>query len=60
MEWCIHDLSNGGRGIGNQLESRFINPLARALFAFDLEDRASVSVAELSESAEKIVSVKLE
>ena len=31
-EGCIGDLANGGRGIGNQLEARFINPLARALF----------------------------
>ena len=30
------DLTHGGRGIGNVLESRFINPLARALF--DLAD----------------------
>jgi ATP-dependent Clp protease ATP-binding subunit ClpA len=60
MEWCIQDLANGGRGIGNQIESRFINPLARALFAFNLEGRNSVSVAELSESEEKIVSLKLE
>ena len=29
---CLKDLSNGGRGIGNQLEAWFINPLARALF----------------------------
>ena len=30
---CFHNLENGGRGIGNQLESYFINPLARVLFA---------------------------
>ncbi len=29
---CTEDLSNGGRGIGNRLESVFINPLARAIF----------------------------
>ncbi|MCA1568100.1 MAG: AAA family ATPase [Acidobacteria bacterium] len=29
---CLADLSNGGRGIRNQLESHLINPLARALF----------------------------
>lgn len=29
---CLADLSNGGRGIRNQLESHFVNPLARALF----------------------------
>ena len=29
---CLADLSNGGRGIRNKIESHFINPLARALF----------------------------
>jgi energy-coupling factor transporter ATP-binding protein EcfA2 len=29
---CLADLSNGGRGIRNQLEAHLINPLARALF----------------------------
>ena len=32
---CLEDLSNGGRGIRNQLELHFINPLARALFDSD-------------------------
>lgn len=32
---CIEDLSHGGRGIRNQLEALFINPLARALFDTD-------------------------
>lgn len=30
---CLADLNNGGRGIANKLESGFVNPLARALFA---------------------------
>ena len=29
---CLSDLSNGGRGIRNQLESHLLNPLARQLF----------------------------
>lgn len=29
---CLKDLSNGGRGIRNQIEAHLINPLARALF----------------------------
>lgn len=29
---CLSDLSNGGRGIRNQLESHLLNPLARRLF----------------------------
>jgi ATP-dependent Clp protease ATP-binding subunit ClpA len=29
---CFEDLTRGGRGIGNRLETALINPLARALF----------------------------
>jgi ATP-dependent Clp protease ATP-binding subunit ClpA len=29
---CLRDLSNGGRGIRNQVEAYLLNPLARALF----------------------------
>ncbi|MEM9145476.1 MAG: AAA family ATPase [Pseudomonadota bacterium] len=29
---CTYELGDGGRGIGNQLEVNFINPLARLLF----------------------------
>ncbi|MDR2209135.1 MAG: AAA family ATPase [Azoarcus sp.] len=29
---CLSDLSNGGRGIRNQLEAHLLNPLARAVF----------------------------
>jgi ATP-dependent Clp protease ATP-binding subunit ClpB len=36
--WCTQDLSDGGRGIGNRLETTFVNPLARALF-YLAEDR---------------------
>lgn len=57
---CTTDLSNGGRGIGNQLESLFINPLSRALFAFDMEGRASILVSELMESDDRIVTLSLE
>ena len=35
---CIHDYFDGGRGIGNRIETHFINPLARQLF-----DRTSLS-----------------
>jgi ATP-dependent Clp protease ATP-binding subunit ClpB len=43
QEWCLKDLSNGGRGIGNILETQFINPLARSLF-----ERKLVSGEELT------------
>jgi energy-coupling factor transporter ATP-binding protein EcfA2 len=32
---CLHDLSNGGRGIRNQVEANLLNPLARSLFDLD-------------------------
>jgi len=59
LDLCTRDLSNGGRGIGNTLESIFINPLARALFAIDLEGRAQVMVAGIEEQ-DKVFSVALQ
>jgi ATP-dependent Clp protease ATP-binding subunit ClpA len=56
---CTRDLSNGGRGIGNALESVFINPLARALFALDPEGRDMVTVTDVTEE-DKVFSVTLE
>ena len=32
---CVADLSNGGRGIRNKIETHLVNPLARALFEQD-------------------------
>ena len=32
---CLRDLSNGGRGIRNQVEAHLLNPLARSLFDVD-------------------------
>lgn len=55
---CIADLANGGRGIGNALESVFINPLARALFALDLEGRDEITVTAIEEQ-DKVYHVTL-
>jgi ATP-dependent Clp protease ATP-binding subunit ClpA len=41
---CLRDLSNGGRGIRNQVEVHLVNPLARALFALDPQPGASVTI----------------
>lgn len=49
VHWCTRDLSHGGRGIGNCLESVLINPLARALFDFPLADRTHVTVEDIAE-----------
>lgn len=46
---CTRDLSNGGRGIGNQLEASLINPLARALFDQNIEDGAQVAISSMDE-----------
>jgi ATP-dependent Clp protease ATP-binding subunit ClpB len=59
LDLCTRDLSNGGRGIGNTLESVFINPLARALFALDLEGRTKVTVAAIEEQ-DKVFTVTLQ
>ncbi len=59
-ESCTKDLANGGRGIGNRLESVFVNPLARALFRIPLEGRTQVTVTALVEDANRIVTVELE
>ena len=56
---CTQDMSNGGRGIGNQLESAFINPLSRALFEQDLEGRERITVTGLTEQ-DKVVSLTLQ
>ncbi len=44
---CTTDPDNGGRGIGNLLESNLINPLARLLFEHDCGPGATVTVTAL-------------
>ena len=60
LQECTRDMSNGGRGIGNRLESAFINPLSRALFLLELAGRESVQVVDLSQDADGIASVALQ
>jgi ATP-dependent Clp protease ATP-binding subunit ClpA len=59
LERCTRDLSNGGRGIGNQLESAFINPLSRALFEHDMEGKQRLSVTALTE-VDKVITLTLQ
>ena len=56
---CTRDMGNGGRGIGNQLESAFINPLSRALFEHDLEGKTKLLIAGLAEQ-DKVISLTLQ
>jgi ATP-dependent Clp protease ATP-binding subunit ClpA len=46
---CLKDLSNGGRGIGNQLEAWFVNPLARSLFDLKAEPGSAFEASEIIE-----------
>jgi hypothetical protein len=59
LDRCTRDLSNGGRGIGNQLESCFINPLSRALFEHDMEGKQTLTVTGLTET-DKVVTLSLQ
>lgn len=56
---CTQDLSHGGRGVGNMLESVFINPLSRALFELSLEGKQTVAVTTINE-VDKIVTLGLQ
>jgi hypothetical protein len=40
---CTRDLTNGGRGIRNQLEAHLVNPLARALFEHEGSGRVIIT-----------------
>ncbi|MGW8351903.1 AAA family ATPase [Streptomyces wedmorensis] len=57
-QWCTSELHMGGRGIGMALESRFVNPLARALFDRDTAGQEYVRVIGVRQDAD-IVSVEL-
>ncbi|MDP4029817.1 MAG: AAA family ATPase [Gallionella sp.] len=56
---CTGDLSNGGRGIGNQLESVFINPLSRAMFEHELEGKTRLLVSGMTEQ-DKVITLTLQ
>ncbi|MFN7276304.1 MAG: ATP-dependent Clp protease ATP-binding subunit, partial [Betaproteobacteria bacterium] len=57
-ELCTADLSHGGRGIGNQLESVFVNPLARALFTRSPEAASEVRVTHITQ-ADRVWTLRL-
>ncbi|WP_062212894.1 AAA family ATPase [Streptomyces sp. NBRC 109706] len=58
---CTAQLDNGGRGIGNELETALVNPLARALFdAGDLPERSVVTVTSVDERPDGTVRLQLD
>ena len=50
-ENTLKNLQNGGRGIGNVVESLFINPLSRFLFDNEISGNAKISVDDIKISA---------
>lgn len=44
---CLTGLSNGGRGIRNQLETHLINPLSRAIFDNDLQVGTAYQITDI-------------
>lgn len=58
MQLCTADMTNGGRGIGNKLETHFVNPLARALFEMGATSGQTLTIAGIEERADG-VSVQL-
>ncbi len=59
LKRCTGELEHGGRGIGNRLESCFINPLARALFDLDLDGRQGIAITGLQEQ-DKVISLQVQ
>ena len=54
---CLADLSNGGRGIRNQVEAHLINPLSRALFDSDAQTGRRYEVQEIMTGASTTVTL---
>jgi len=48
-ELCTYDLFDGGRGIGNRLETVLVNPLARLLFQMGENPSGEVVISEIEE-----------
>jgi ATP-dependent Clp protease ATP-binding subunit ClpA len=44
-ELCLKDLSNGGRGIRNKIETHLVNPLSRALFDENIESGSQLCIS---------------
>lgn len=55
MSICTFELNDGGRGIGNRIESSFINPLSRYLFRRDGIDELLITDIEETENEVRLV-----
>lgn len=54
LDVAQNNLNNGGRGIGNIVESHLINPLARFLFDNDIFENASVEITSIDTSVSPV------
>ena len=41
---CLNDLSNGGRGIRNKIETHLVNPLSRVLFDQNIQCGSDITI----------------
>ena len=57
---CLADLSNGGRGIRNQVEAHLINPLSRGLFDSGAEAGSRYRVLEVQTGASSTLRLESE
>jgi ATP-dependent Clp protease ATP-binding subunit ClpB len=56
LDWCSKDLEEfGGRGISNNLDTLFVNPLASALFEHDWKPGQVVTVREIGQDPLMVV-----
>lgn len=55
---CLEDLSNGGRGVRNQIEAHIVNPLARALFDLDPKPGAAFEISGVESGPVTTLSLK--
>jgi energy-coupling factor transporter ATP-binding protein EcfA2 len=56
---CLSDLSNGGRGIRNRVESNLVNPLARVLFDADAAPGDAFEIASLEPDTQGGVTIRV-
>lgn len=50
-EHAVANLDNGGRGIGNIVESLFVNPLSRYLFDNEIFDNAKLTIERIEDKS---------
>jgi energy-coupling factor transporter ATP-binding protein EcfA2 len=56
---CLSDLSNGGRGIRNKVETHLVNPLARTLFDLDRRPGSTIEITEVNSCANGVTTLEL-